>query len=194
MKSFPFCLLIVILLSGCEYGVVTKPKISAESEKEDSILTQSILAKSENGYWLVVRGYKFTDHMVATATLTDYSHAAIVDVKSKSVIEADATGIHESSLAKFVNHSYRITIVKPFGYTVNRGVDAVANARDKIGKPYDFLGLFGINEKDRYYCSELVACCYPNLKDSLKLPLIIKPSYLLQLGTTLLETTERKIK
>ncbi len=183
----------ILLLSGCKYGIVKKPK-SIDSQMEDSIFTKNIIDKSKNGYWLVVRGYKVTDHIVATATATDYSHAAIVDLTTKSVIEADGTGIHESSLGKFVNHSFTITIVKPIGYTAKRGEIAVASARAKIGKSYDFLGTVGINDSERYYCSELAVCCYSNIKDSVKLPPVIKPSYLLTLGTIIFETPERKVK
>ena len=165
-----------------------------DPENEDRLFTEEILKKSENGYWLVVRGYKWTDHLVATATLTDYSHAAIIDLKSKSVIEADATGIHETALEKFVNHSFKITLVKPLGYTKSRGDSAVASARNKLGKPYDFLGTVGVNDSERYYCSELVVSCYTNMKDSLKLPLVVKPSYLLEIGNTIYETPERKVK
>ncbi len=188
-----FFLIIIILFWGCKYGVVKKTT-GIDSQKEDSLFTKNILSKSENGYWLVVRGYKLTDHMVATATLTDYSHAAILDINSKSVIEADGSGIHESSIEKFVNHSYRITLVKPAGYSNIRGDLAVKSARDLLGKSYDFLGTVGINASEKYYCSELVVCCYSNIKDSLKLPVVIKPAYLLELGTTVFETPERKNK
>lgn len=191
---FFVCLAVsLVCITACKYGIVQKPKNLA-SLQEDSIYTKSILEKSKNGYWLVARGYKWTDDLVATATVTDYSHAAVLDMSTQSVIEADSKGVHESSLAHFVNHSYRITIVKPGGYTSPRGVLAVQVAREKLGKPYDFLGTVGLNNPDKYYCSELAACSYSHLKDSLKLPLIVEPVYLLKLGTVIYETPERKIK
>ncbi len=193
MKIKLSILLAAGLLFSCKYGLVKKPK-SPEAENENQLYMKEILKRSENGYWLVVRGYKVTDHLVATATLTDYSHAALLDVNAKRVIEADATGIHESSLEKFIDHSYTITVVKPFNYTKQLGDLAVNNANAKIGKAYDFLGTVGFNSPERYYCSELVVYCYPSIKDSVKLPPVIKPAYLLELGTLIYESPVRKIK
>jgi len=183
----------IIFIYGCHYGVVTKPK-NAQSVSEDSLFMKNILGKSKNGYWLAVRGYHFTDHLVATATVTDYSHAAVLDLNSKSVIEANAKGVHETKLIDFVHSCFSITLVKPYGYTNERGDLAVKQAREKIGKSYDFLGTVGINDTSKYYCSELAAYCYLNLKDSLKYKHVVEPAELLKLGDVVYVTPERKIK
>lgn len=190
---YKYFILFAFIFSGCQYGVVTKPK-SPEAVVEDEAFKTSILNASENGYWLVVRGYKITDHMVATSTLSDYSHAAILDIKNKTVIEADSKGVHETNLDNFIHNSFLITVVKPLGYDVYKGDSAIMIARGKIGKPYDFLGLIGVNESEKYYCSELTLFCYPGIRKIQKIPQVIKPSYLLKLGETVYETPERTVR
>ena len=179
------------LLYSCQHGIVQKPK-DHNITSEDSLFASKILSVSKNGYWLVVRGYKFTDHLVATATVTDYSHAVLIDVDNELVIEAESEGVHKTKLLDFVHKSFKITIIEPINYTEENGNNAINIANSKIGKPYDFLGTVGVNEEEKYYCSELTTYCFPYIKDSVKLPQIIKPSYLLKLGNIIYETPDRK--
>jgi len=186
---FVFCL----LLLSCTNTIVKKPKSEAALEEEKQF-KDSIIALGEDGYFLIARGFKFTDHIVSTATVSEYSHAVILDKTHNNVIEATAKNIHTLELDSFIHKSFKITMVKPYGYTPLRAANALTCCEDKLGKPYDFTGTVGIDRKDRYYCSELVVECYQHLVDSFEIPKVITPKHVLEYGKTIYITPDRKVK
>jgi len=192
MKILFLNVLLAISLQSC-YVFVKRPSVTSDASQDKEYL-DSIKEYAKQSYWLVIRGYHSTDNLVAGATLSDYSHAVILDKKNNEIIESTSEGVHSLGLKEFVNKSHRITIVKPYGYTQQRADSAINIARSKIGEPYDFLGTVGLNSKDKYYCSELAVFCYPYLRDSLKMPLIIEPRDLLKFGEVVFESKVRAEK
>ncbi len=186
-----FCCL--LFLFSCSNTIVKKPK-SEVALKEEQLFKKDIIALGKDGYFLVARGYKFNDHLVSTATLSDYSHAVILDITNDNIIEATASGVHPLALDSFIHKSFKITLVKPVGYTPLRAINALQCCADKFGKPYDFTGTVGIDRTEKYYCSELVVECYQHLVDSLQLPHIITPEKVLEYGKTIYITPDRLIK
>ena len=85
-------------------------------------------------------------------------------------------------------------MVKPYGYTPERAQNALQCCAAKYGKPYDYTGTVGLDNPDKYYCSELVVECYQHLVDSLKIPKIITPKHVLEYGETVYVSPDRKVK
>ncbi|MBI9069129.1 MAG: hypothetical protein JEZ09_17670 [Salinivirgaceae bacterium] len=83
-------------LNGCAV-FIQKPK-EGNNISQDADFQKDILKYGKHGYWLLIRGYHSTDHLVAGATLSEYSHAAILDLKNNEIIEATSQGVHELSL------------------------------------------------------------------------------------------------
>lgn len=108
----------------------------------------------------MIRGYHATDHLVSAATNTPLSHAAILDKEKGQVIEAGASGVHVTALADFVHKSHRLLVVHPMWSDDKSAPAAVEKARSLVGEKYDFLGTVGINNKSRYYCTELTVYAY----------------------------------
>ena len=192
MKKIIFFYCFITIFS-CSNAIVKKPKSEAALKEED-LFKKEIIALGKDGYFLVARGYKFNDHLVSTATLSNYSHAVILDVTNNKIIEATADGVHPLALDSFIHKSFKITMVKPAGYTTTRAKDALLCCADKYGKPYDFTGTVGIDRTEKYYCSELVMECYQHLVDSLQLPHIITPGKILEYGEIIYITPDRIIK
>ncbi|PJA07530.1 MAG: hypothetical protein COX70_06255 [Flavobacteriales bacterium CG_4_10_14_0_2_um_filter_32_8] len=186
-----FCSLLILF--SCSNTIVKKPKSEAALEEEKSF-KKEIIALGKDGYFLVARGYKFNDHLVSTATISEYSHAVILDVTNDNIIEATAEGVHPLALDSFIHKSFKITMVKPSGYSPERAEDALQCCSDKLGKPYDFTGTVGIDRTEKFYCSELVVECYQHLVDSIKLPHVITPGKVLEYGETIYITPDRIIK
>lgn len=189
---FPTLFATVFLIS-CNYGIVKKTE-SEEAKQEETTFKTSILELGGDGYFIVARGYKFADHLVSTATVSDYSHAVMLDHTNQQVYEATAEGIHTLPLDSFIHKCHKMTLVKPFGYTHNRALEALACCKIKEGVPYDFLGTVGIDRTNKYYCSELIVECYTHLTDSLKIPKIITPGKVLDYGENVYISPDRKIK
>jgi len=72
------------------------------------------------------------------------------------VIEAVASGVREIPIEQFVARNHLILVVRPANMTASDGREAVGRARSKVGAPFDGAGMFGFDDPDRYYCSELV--------------------------------------
>jgi hypothetical protein len=108
------------------------------------------------GMWLVVRGYHTSDDFIALATNAPLSHAVVLDSDRGEVIEAVGDGVRVTALAKLLSESHRIQLIRPKGWTLERGVEAVQKARSQVGHGYDFLGIVGAPDRNRWYCSELV--------------------------------------
>jgi uncharacterized protein YycO len=184
---------IILFCVSCKYPIVKKTT-SKEAHEEEKQFKKEIIALGQDGYFLVARGYKFNDHIVTTATISDYSHAVILDVSNDKIIEATGDGVHPLSLDSFIHKSHKITMVKPYGYNPTRAKDALTCCEAKYGKPYDYTGTVGIDRTDKYYCSELVVECYQHLVDSLKIPRIITPKHMLEYGETIYISPDRKVK
>ncbi len=183
------CIVLFFELNGCSI-FIRKPK-GGTNTAQNAEYHNGILTHGKQGYWLLIRGYHSTDHLVAGATLSEYSHAAILDLSTNEIIESTSEGVHPLSLEEFISKSHKITIIKPYGYSASRADSAVRIARNYIGKPYDFLGTVGLNSKEKYYCSELAVHCYPNLIDSLKIPTVIEPRDLLKMGESVYSSEKR---
>lgn len=198
MKSFSFTILgsiligIIFLLQGCLARTIVKKAEDEEHIKQDSLIINSILKTAKPGDWLVIRGYHVSDNIVSNATGVPLSHVGILDYNNKEVIEAEGKGIHISTLKDFVNKSYRLLIIRLRWHNDSTGNIAVENAKQLIGKTYDFTGTIGINSSNKYYCTELALFIYSSwFNEKEKFPKVIKPGELYLYGTILYDSKPR---
>lgn len=182
----------LMLLSACASdGVVKPPDEEVRSEQTNAIL-KSVLAHAEPGDWLVSRGYKASDHLVAMATNTPLSHAALLDLERGTVIEADAHGIHATPIRDFIHHAHRVLLLRPLWANAQSRPVAVATARALLGKEYDFLGTIGLNDPQKFYCSELTVYAYRQFHtENDKLPVVVEPGQLYLWGSVLYDSRPR---
>ena len=108
-----------------------------------------------------------------------YSRAT---ARQNLIIEAEAIGVHATPLADFVGKSARLLLIKPQGATAETRAAAVAKARARIGRPYDFLGLVGLDQAERYYCSELALSVFPRTAAGNPRPWVVPPGQLWHWG------------
>ena len=112
--------------------------------------------EGRSGDWLVIRGYKAADDLIVAATNTPLSHAAMLDLERREVIESVAAGVIVTPLHEFVDHAHRVLLIRPrWAETEGAGAEAIGRARAAVGKGYDFTGLVGLSTDERFYCSEL---------------------------------------
>jgi hypothetical protein len=153
--------LLALALAGCAATrmVETSPAPQARAATDEETLVR-VRALGRDGDWLVIRGYHLSDHFVATVTNSPFSHAAVLDLERDRVIEAESQGIHVTPLAEFVAKSHRLLLIRPMWSSAASALAALAKARALVGRPYDFLGLIGVDVPDAYYCSELTLEVY----------------------------------
>ena len=148
--------LILFFLAGC----AVKPVIgeqNAINPTSDKDIIYNIL---KNGDWLVIRGIKEADNFISVATNMPFSHAAIYDKENNLVIESDSSGVHTTNFDEFLAKSYRLLVVRPMWANETTTPIAVKNAREMIGKKYNYTGLIGIDFPDSYYCTQVAIESY----------------------------------
>ncbi len=181
--------LLLALLGGCAAHFAERPPIVDLRNARDADAIAQIRALGRNGDWLIIRGYHLSDNLVASATNAPFSHAAVLDLDNGGVIEAEAPGVHTTSLAAFVAKAHRLILVRPVWSDERTSEAAVSKARDVVGKPYDFLGLIGFNVPEQYYCSELNLEIYrPYIRREDLIPRPIEPVQLIYWGRVLFDS------
>tara|TARA_B100000686_G_scaffold308063_1_gene348750 strand:+ start:872 stop:1405 length:534 start_codon:yes stop_codon:yes gene_type:complete len=165
----------------------TGPAYEAETESWQKQISE----RGGNGMWLVSRGYHSGDDVIAIATASPLSHAAVLDLENQMVIEAVGKGVTETPLRKFLSQCHRIVLVQPEVWTTQKGNRAVTRVRDKLGEKYDFLGIIGLPSEKRWYCSEIAVW-------SMGIPVnrqgpqnILHPRSMLKMGKVLFDSGQR---
>ncbi len=183
--------LLIFISAGCAGFQGLKRYTGPEYEAETSSWQKQIRDHAGNGMWLVTRGYHSGDDVVAIATVSSLSHAAVLDLESQTVIEAIGQGVVETRLQKFLSQCHRVVLVRPDDWTITKGAKAVASARGKLGEKYDFLGTVGLPREKRWYCSELAVW-------SMGIPVnrqgpqnVLHPRSMLKMGTILFDSGQR---
>lgn len=185
-------LILTLLQLGCLVRpIVIKPD-DVRHENQNARIEAEIVKLAMTGDWLVTRGYHATDNLVSNATGTPISHVGIVNIENQIVIEAEGVGVHTSSLAEFIDKSYRIMIIRPRWRTDENARLAWEKAETLVGENYDFLGTIGFNYPDKYYCSELAISVYNDwYSGKEKFPNVIKPGELYLYGRVIYDSMPR---
>lgn len=99
-----------------------------------------------------------------------FSHCALVDEGTLTVIEAVPHGIQERPLSELVQESSYHEVVR---IHCRNPQQVLAVARGQVGKPYDWKAILGFwlrrswQKDDAFICSELVAWCFATAGQSL---------------------------
>jgi protein tyrosine phosphatase (PTP) superfamily phosphohydrolase (DUF442 family) len=172
-------------------GVPVRTPKGPAAEAETDRWMKLVADKADHGGWLVVRGSHKGDQAVAAVTMGLLSHAAVLDKEKGEVIEALAEGVQVTPVRKLLAQAHRLVIVRPPNWTAEEGRAAVARARARVGRKYDWLGLVGAQQEARFYCTELAVDAYRGRERRWKLGRIIFPADVPGLGTILLDTGPR---
>lgn len=178
-------LLAIFLLCAALSGCAVRSSMPAEKTLAGGDITREIENTLQHGDWLVTRGVHGTDDFVATMTNMPLSHAAVYDAVTRNVIEAEAEGVHATPLPDFIAKSQRLLVLQPMWGTPHNRPLAVLRAASRIGKPYNFTGLMGLNTPGSYYCTQLCLDAYrPYMqeKPDNPVPLVIKPGQMYHWG------------
>ncbi len=112
---------------------------------------------AQDGDWILSRSYYFVGDVISTFTPgEDLSHASIYSAKTGTVIEAVTPVVREIPLEQLIQRNHYIIVVRPNKLTAEERAASVVKARSKIGAPFDTRGMFGFDNPDAFYCSELV--------------------------------------
>lgn len=162
-----------------------------EYAPETASWLKAVRALGGDGMWLVVRGYHPGDDAIAIASNSPLSHASVLDLAHGEVIEAIGTGVVATPLETFLAESHRMQIIRPEGWTAERGAAALARARSAIGKKYDLFGIVGAPSSGRYYCSELALWSMGIAVDRAGPQHVVHPRHMTRYGALLFDSHER---
>ncbi len=163
--------------------MVKRPEDKKVDEAVTQMWTSEIGNVARDGDWILTRSYVLVGDAISTVVPGEsLSHASIYDAKTGTVIEAVSEGIREIPLSKLVGRNHYVIVVRPVNMTAAEQTAAVARARTKIGGKFDISGMFGIDHKQAFYCSELVYWASETEARSGRRERIITPSNLMKYG------------
>ncbi|MGE0872191.1 MAG: YiiX/YebB-like N1pC/P60 family cysteine hydrolase [Kofleriaceae bacterium] len=152
--------LVSVALSACgepKSFLVHRPEHQGVDEAVSEMWTAEIRHIARDGDWLLTRSYYAVGDAIALVTPgEDLSHASIYDATHNTVIESIGSGVREIPLRQLVDRNHYLIVVRPGGMTEQERRESVDRARTKVGVEFDVGGLFGFDDEDRFYCSELV--------------------------------------
>ena len=176
---------VLLLVASCsQHSLFIKPnKDPQENTAVTRMWAKDLRAHGRNGDWLLTRAYYATSDAIALgAPGENLSHASMYDADRGMVIEAVASGVREIKIEDFLGRNHFVILVRPSNMTAADGDAALGRARSKIGAPFDSTGMFGFNNPDRFYCSELVYWASQTEARSGQSERIITPSNLMKYG------------
>lgn len=148
-----------VLFTGCaepKSFLVKRPEDKQLDVAVTEMWSGEIANVARDGDWILSRSYyAIADAITKIAPGEELSHASIYDAKRGMIIEAVNAGVREIPLADLVQRNHYMIIVRPRHQTAEEGTAAVARARAAIGTPFDHMGFFGLQDDNKFYCSEL---------------------------------------
>jgi hypothetical protein len=153
--------LALVMSAGCSRSLmVARPEDKRLDAAYSELFTEESLRNVQDGDIVLRRGYAVLSDIITFVTIgPSVSHAGIYDATTGTIIEALDGGVGERSLPAYVGGSHRVVIVRPKVSKAERRA-AVMRARAAIGTPFDYSGFIGLDDPQRFYCSELVVWAY----------------------------------
>ena len=173
--------LLPVIAVGCGLPSIyaKKPPASVEDDAVVRAWVEEIREQGEAGDWLLTRNYAFAGDVIAGVSLGEsLSHAALYDKDRDMVIEATSPRVQAVPLENFVRRYRRVILARPNWLGAEEQNRSVDRARALVGRPYDWSGLVGIDDDDKYYCSEFVIDV-TNVDGTVRKPLLVTPAALL---------------
>ena len=187
--------LLIVLLSSCFGRGSLKSPAQKIQQAQNRHMLMGIKMYGRTGDWVLVRGYSQISDIIANVTGGIFSHVVLLDKEMNQVIESDHSGVHTTSLKDLTDKTHRIVLVRPKWRTSRQiGRLAIENARKLFGRPYDYIGILGINIADSYYCSELAFKVYkPFMNKDDQSVSVVAPLELLNWGRIIYDSGNRDV-
>lgn len=187
MNRLAFVTLAILAASaGCaepKSVLVKRPESKHADVAVTAMWSHEIHQVAQDGDWVLTRSYYMLGDVIAKTTGgIDLSHASIYDAKRDTVIEAVGAGVREIPLAQLVERNHYVIVVRPHGMTAAQRARSVERARSRVGAAFDKRGLFGFDDPDKLYCSELVWWAAQGELRTGDRHTVITPSELMQYG------------
>lgn len=186
-------LMLAAVTAGCSKGslVVKRPQ-PATDQAITRLWADELRANAEHGDWILSRSYSFVGDVITGLTRGgDWSHSAIYDKERDVIIEATGDGVHEISVESFVRRNYHLAIMRPGGTTAADRAAGLERVRSKLGTKYDWTGLVGLDDPDRFTCAELILWSAEPDRRGWHQPVIVAPSDLEDYGQIVFYTGTR---
>jgi Permuted papain-like amidase enzyme, YaeF/YiiX, C92 family len=184
MTRFVTCL-VLLAASACSARsvAVQRPADPDVDAAVTAMWVHEVQTTARTGDWLLSRAYYLTSDLIALGTPGEsLSHGSIYDAEHGTVIEAVGTGVREISIEQFMQRNHFVIVVRPSSMTAADGVEAVARARTRLGAKFDATGMFGIDNPERFYCTELVYWASQTEARSGRHEIVVTPSDLMKYG------------
>jgi uncharacterized protein YycO len=167
-------LAILVSVSACAGSVIhKKPESSDLNQATTDLWARDIRRVAKSGDWILTRSYSKTgDAIVGVTKGESFSHAVVYDAERGTVIEAITPHVREIPLEQLLKRNRYAVVVRPVDISDEQRAATVARARSVVGASFDYRGMLGIDDKDRFYCSELAAWA-SDIPDQ---PLIVTPA------------------
>ncbi len=166
--------------------MVHRPDNAAADQHVTQMWTREIASVARDGDWILSRSYFIGgDAITALTGGEDLSHASMIDVTHGTIIEAVGSGIREIPLSQLVGRNHYLIVVRPTGMTAADQKRALDRARTTVGGEFDATGLFGIDNEEKFYCSELVWWASETEARSGQHERIVTPADLMKYGEVL---------
>lgn len=185
MKRFVMCLVAASLTTACtaKSVMVARPADRQADTAVTTLWANEIARVAQDGDWILTRSYSaISDVIVLSTTGEELSHASIYDAKTQTVIESIDTGVREIPLAQLLQRNHYAIVVRPSKMTAADKAHSLVRARSKLGAAYDERGLFGFDNPDAFYCSELVWWASQTAARTGEYHSVITPSELMKYG------------
>lgn len=181
--------------SGCSHSmIVSRPADKQLDAAYTAQFEDDLEATAQDGDMILRRGYAVLSDIITVVTPgVDMSHAGIYDAQTKTVIEAVNGGVKETNLHDYVSGAHRVMIVRPSDLRWTERRAAVEKARSVIGTPFDYAGFLGLEDPDRFYCSELVVWAIDARGRGLEVSRLVAPAALLDYGDTIYDSGDRGV-
>ncbi len=186
MTRFLSVLLLAAIATGCHEPksvFVHRPEDKAADTAVTALWAHEIHGVARDGDWLLTRSYyALADAIVKLAPGEELSHASIYDAQRDTVIEAVGSGVREIPLSELLARNHYVIVVRPTGMTVADQEQALDRARTQVGTAFDKAGMFGIDDPEAFYCSELVYWASQTAARSGRTETVVTPADLMSYG------------
>lgn len=174
------------LLGACtstKSVMVHRPSDATADAAVTQLWTRELASVARDGDWILSRSYYAIGDVIAVATPgEDLSHASIYDARKQTVVESIGSGVREIPLAEFLARNHYVIVVRPANMTAADQRQALVRARSKVGAPFDIRGMFGFDNPEAFYCSELVYWASQTAARTGDQETVITPSDLMKYG------------
>jgi uncharacterized protein YycO len=187
-RSLLACLVVLGIASGCsptnmKSVMVHRPDDKIADAAVNELWASDIRKVARDGDWFLSRSYYAVGDVIALTTRgEDLSHASMYDATRDMVIESVSEGVREVPLVTFLKRNHYVIVVRPAHMSVADQAHALARAKTKLGLPFDMRGMFGIDNPDAWYCSELVFWASQTEARTGQYETIVTPSDLMKYG------------